>query len=114
MEALNLFEEIISNEIFRNSSIILFLNKTDLFLDKIKICPINSIPAFADYDGKMIDPKDGADYFKSKFYSKNKNPDKIKIYTHLTCATDTQNVSKVLQDCKDIILRESVSKTWNA
>ena len=108
------FEEILGNELFCNSSIILFLNKTDLFTDKIKIIPINQIPAFSDYNGKANDAKDGADYFKAKFFSKNKNPDKIKIYTHLTCATDSENVSKVLEDVKDIVLRESVTRTWAA
>lgn len=83
-------------------------------MEKIKISPINNVPAFSDYTGKRGDPKDGADYFKSKFYEKNKNSENMKIYTHLTCATDTENISKVLEDCKDIVLRASMTKSWSS
>lgn len=36
-EALNLFEEICNSKWFENTSIILFLNKEDLFRDKIAV-----------------------------------------------------------------------------
>jgi len=40
-EALNLFENICNSRWFRDTSIILFLNKSDLFMDKIKKSSIN-------------------------------------------------------------------------
>ena len=40
---------------FENTDIMLFLNKKDLFKNKVKISDIANIPHFADYDGP---PKD--------------------------------------------------------
>ena len=115
VESLNLFEEICNNRYFVKSSMILFLNKMDLFADKIKKVDIKSIEAFSDYQGKAGDVKDGSDYFIKKFIEKNKKPKTRKVYTHLTCATDTQKVSVVLDACKDIILNECInSKSWLA
>ena len=107
---MDLFEEICSNVFFAKSSLILFLNKVDLFQEKIKQKNIRDYPAFADYAGKDGDFKAGADYFTSKFISKNKAPDRM-IYPHLTCATDTKNVRIVFDACKDIILRENLKSS---
>ena len=91
---------------------ILFLNKIDLFAEKVKTTNIRSIPAFSDYNGKDNDVREGADYFKKKFMDKNSQPDTRTIYTHLTCATDTKNVKVVFDACKDIILRENMDAGW--
>ena len=48
-EALSLFCEIANSRFFQNSAIILFLNKRDLFEEKIKFSNITS--AFPDYQG---------------------------------------------------------------
>ena len=52
VEALELFEEICENKVFSDAgiSVILFLNKRDLFREKI-VCDIAATPAFADYAG---------------------------------------------------------------
>jgi GTPase SAR1 family protein len=106
VEALELFEEICNNKFFGDSSMILFLNKKDLFEEKIKIYDIKASPAFSDYEGGM-DYKNGCDYFTKRFMMLNKNPDKT-IYSHVTCATDTKNVQVVMDSCKDIILRQNM------
>jgi hypothetical protein len=106
-----LFEEICNNKYFVKSSIILFLNKVDLFEKKIKRTRINSIPVFSDYTGKSGDVKDGVNYFKNKFLEKNTNPDKS-IYVHETCATDTKNVFTVFEACRHIIVLENISELW--
>ena len=106
-EAVGLFQEICNNRYFTNSSMILFLNKRDLFEEKIKIVDIKARPAFTDFPGTLGDPeyyKLGVDYFLTKFCSVNENEDRI-IYHHITCATDSQNVQVVFNACKDIILR---------
>lgn len=59
MEALDLFEDICSNTFFVKSSLILFLNKKDLFEEKIKSKNIRDYPSFADYDGKDADYEAG-------------------------------------------------------
>src|SRR3954470_9197898 len=49
VEALNLFEEICNSRWFRETSMILFLNKRDLFAEKIARVPLNQY--FEEYTG---------------------------------------------------------------
>lgn len=107
-EALNLFEDVCNNSYFANSSMILFLNKRDLFADKIKVKNIRDYPMFSDYTGPDGDYNAGIQYFLDKFLDRNKAGAKRKIYNHVTCATDTRNVRVVFNACKDIILRENL------
>lgn len=58
---------------FESTSILLFLNKRDLFTTKIAKVGIASQPAFADYDGKPNDFEDGVRYFEEKFTSQSTN-----------------------------------------
>jgi len=110
VEALELFEDICNNAFFVKSSMILFLNKIDLFESKIKTKNIRDSPQFADYKGPDGDMKAGAEYFLGKFNACNKNPERM-IYSHMTCATDTKNVKVVFNACKDIILRQNLQST---
>ena len=49
-EALRLFNSILNNKWFLDTSVILFLNKKDLFQDKIKEKPLAE--CFSDYRGE--------------------------------------------------------------
>lgn len=105
VEALDLFEEICNLKWFQKTSIILFLNKRDLFAEKIKTSPLNKwFPAYTgsnSYDS-------ACQFMKEQFESKN-HQDKS-IYTHLCCATDTTNVQAVFNAVKDIIIRKSLEE----
>lgn len=103
-EALNLFEEICNSRWFKDTSMILFLNKRDLFAEKITNVPLTV--CFPDY-AMENSYEAGSQYIKEQFELKNRNPDK-QIYSHITCATDTDNVSKVFHSVKDIIIRNSL------
>lgn len=50
-ESLVLFESIINSRWFLRTSIILFLNKIDIFRHKIPLSPLNKY--FPDYNGKI-------------------------------------------------------------
>jgi len=106
VEALNLFEEICNSRWFHETSMILFLNKRDLFAEKITRVPLTV--CFPEYDGKNS-YEEASEYLKGLFESKNHNPDKI-VYTHITCATDTDNVAAVFNAVKDIIIRQSLGQ----
>ena len=97
-EALELFGAICGNEWFANTSIILFLNKQDLFAAKIKQGGggIAKVPDFADYDGEPEDFDASVRYFIELFLDLNANPDKS-VYYHITCATDTSNIKFVMK-----------------
>jgi len=106
VEALNLFEEICNSRWFRETSMILFLNKRDLFSEKIK--KVSLTVCFPDYQGDDS-YESCAEFIQAQFESKNRNPDK-QVYTHLTCATDTTNVAAVFNAVKDIIIRKSLNE----
>jgi GTPase SAR1 family protein len=103
IESLNLFENICNSRWFRDTSIILFLNKSDIFKDKIKEVPLSVL--FTDYTGGG-DFEAGTSYIEQEFTKRNhfKKP----VYCHVTCATNTQNVSIVFNGVKDIVVREAL------
>jgi len=106
VEALNLFEEICNSRWFRDTAIILFLNKRDIFAEKcskvsLKVC----FPDY-EYDDSV---EAGIEFVTRKFESRNRHTDK-QVYTHITCATDTDNISKVFNAVKDIIIRKSLNE----
>jgi len=106
-EALNLFEETINSRWFVDTSIILFLNKRDLFEEKLKKVPLKTF--FPDFTGKNeFEP--AWTYFAKKFCGKSADPNK-QIYTHVTCATDDQNVMYVFNSVKDTVVRKGLIKS---
>jgi hypothetical protein len=106
VEALNLFEEICNSRWFRETSMILFLNKRDLFAEKIVQVPLTV--CFPDYTGANTF-EEASTFLQEQFEQRNRNPDK-QIYTHITCATDTNNVAAVFNAVKDIIIRKSLNE----
>jgi guanine nucleotide-binding protein G(i) subunit alpha len=106
VEALTLFEEICNTRWFHRTSMILFLNKRDLFADKIRNVPLTV--CFPEYDGENT-YEAGAEFLKNQFEAKNHIDEKT-VYTHITCATDTDNVQAVFNAVKDIIIRQSLNE----
>jgi GTPase SAR1 family protein len=106
-ESLNLFEEIVNNKWFFKTDVILFLNKSDLFQEKIKTTPLNV--CFSEYTTDP-DPEAGTEFIKKQFVRRNKNPDRM-IYPHSTTATDTNNITVVFKAVKGIILHNALSRS---
>ncbi|KAG4087164.1 trimeric G-protein alpha o subunit [Neocallimastix lanati (nom. inval.)] len=100
-DALSLFQTIIQLPQFTDTSLMLFLSKTDLFKKKIKVSPIENY--FPDYTGGT-DYSKAITYFGSKFIALNKNKDK-QIYTHLTWATDTKSMKVVFAVVTETVRR---------
>ena len=57
-----------SSRWFRKTSIILFLNKSDLYEEKLKIKPITVCPEFEDYDGPADDFDTTTEYITERFH----------------------------------------------
>ncbi|OZJ06455.1 Guanine nucleotide-binding protein subunit alpha [Bifiguratus adelaidae] len=103
-EALTLFDSICNSRWFTKTSIILFLNKVDLFREKLSTSPMHLY--FPDYDGG--DNFDAAsDYILNRFVSLNQS-DVKQIYTHFTCATDTNQIKFVMAAVNDIIIQSNL------
>ncbi|GAB1293477.1 Guanine nucleotide-binding protein G(o) subunit alpha [Apodemus speciosus] len=103
-ESLMLFDSICNNKFFIDTSIILFLNKKDLFGEKIKKSPLTI--CFPEYPGSNT-YEDAAAYIQTQFESKNRSPNK-EIYCHMTCATDTNNIQVVFDAVTDIIIANNL------
>eukprot|EP01120_Amphizonella_sp_Union-15-10_P006306 TRINITY_DN2000_c0_g2_i1.p1 TRINITY_DN2000_c0_g2~~TRINITY_DN2000_c0_g2_i1.p1 ORF type:complete len:352 (-),score=55.30 TRINITY_DN2000_c0_g2_i1:77-1132(-) len=104
-ESLKLFEEICNSKWFNTVSIILFLNKSDLFKEKIRRVDLKV--TFPDYTGGNNFDK-ATKFIEDKFSALNANSSQKEIYTHVTCATDTENITFVFNAVKNIILRKAL------
>jgi GTPase SAR1 family protein len=104
-ESMKLFEEICNSKWFGEVDIILFLNKYDLFREKIQVSDMKQ--AFPDYDGG-IDIKKAREFVVNKYLSLN-HCDTKKIYHHITTATNTSNIKDVFSDVTNIIISKSIT-----
>jgi len=105
-EALKLFKDICNTKWFIDTSILLFLNKKDLFAKKIETVPLSV--CFPDYRGGNSFGET-TQYIQDQFLAQNENPKKL-IYPHQTCATDTDNINIVFKAVQDIILNKLLDK----
>lgn len=101
-ESKALFRTIITYPWFQNSSVILFLNKKDLLEEKIMHSHL--VDYFPEFDGPQRDAQAAREFILRMFVDLNPDSDKI-IYSHFTCATDTENIRFVFAAVKDTILQ---------
>ena len=101
-ESVSLFTTICGLPWFQRASMLLFLNKKDVFDDKIRYSSLKE--HFPSYKG-------GPDKFKAlSFISQlfdNKLTPEREIYRHFTCAKDTQNINVVFDDITDMIVQSN-------
>ncbi|VDN58892.1 unnamed protein product [Dracunculus medinensis] len=107
IESMQLFSSICNSTWFLATAMILFLNKKDLFSEKIQ--RVNITTAFPDYEGGQ-NYDEAISYIKLKFSELNQNPDKKTIYMHETCATDTNQVQLVITSVIDTIIQKNLQK----
>ena len=106
MESLNLFNQIVNSKWFSQSSTILFLNKTDIFEEKIKHTPLKEF--VPDYEGpNEFEPAAG--FIRDKFLELNKG--KVPVYPYYTCATDTKQIEYVFAVVRETILSKALKET---
>jgi len=103
-EAYNIFTEICNSRFFTHTDIILFLNKRDLFEKKIATTDLSV--CFPTYKGgKNYDS--GIEFLKEHFRGCNKEPTRT-IFTHVTCATDTDNIRFVFHAVKTSVFLKNM------
>jgi len=105
-ESLELFEEICNSKWFIKTAIILFMNKYDLFKEKIVNVDLKVL--FEEYEGGCNE-KAALEYIQDKFVGLNRNSNK-KLFSHITCATDTQQVKVVFDAAKEIIISQNLER----
>ena len=105
VESMKLFDSICNSKWFLKTSIMLFLNKKDLFADKINTSPLTI--CFPEYTGANTEQEAG-EFIRMQFMNlKSQKADK-EIYTHFTCATDTGNIQVVFDMATDIIIKDNL------
>lgn len=105
VESMNIFETIVNNKLFLNVSIILFLNKTDLLVEKIRTVDIRK--NFPEFRGDPRRLEDVQAFLVQSFSRKRRNRGKP-LFHHFTTAVDTENIRFVFHAVKDTILQENL------
>lgn len=112
-ESLGLFQKIAENKFFLNTCVILFLNKKDLLQQKLQR-GVNFQDYFPEFDPD--DFEDKPDYPKEAEYMMNLYTEKVEdlfhedrpLYSHVTCATDTNNVKIIWNVVRNTILENAM------
>ena len=124
-ESIDLFQQIVNSKWFNKpdeeTDFILFLNKKDLFLDKISdkdgkkgkvVKDYLKVPESMAQHAELLEGNDEAklhEYFKNWFMSQKKNK-KQTVYTHVTTATDTNNITVVFNAIVNMILEKNMKE----
>jgi GTPase SAR1 family protein len=103
-ESLRLFGEVTASTFFTPASWILFLNKSDLFLEKIKRKPLSKyFPDFAEADDS--DSTKCCDFIRKKYEAVFRGS---KLYPYVTCAIDTENCRRVFTAVRDSVITNAL------
>jgi len=108
-ESLLLFDEICNSLWFKSTSFILFLNKSDLF--KEKIARKDLACCFPEYTGGCNFDA-GYEFIRKKFLDQNVSPQQHVIYVHMTCATDTTNIRTVFTAVRETLLKKILNELF--
>lgn len=109
-ESLALFELINNYPWFKESSVILFLNKTDLFDEKIQKSYLGDY--FSAFTGEKGNKEAAKQFILEMFQSVSPDSDNRRIFPHFTQATDTENIKRVFQDVREHVLEQNL-KDYN-
>ena len=104
-EALHVFKDAVTNPAFENSAIILFLNKDDLFREKLNRVPLSV--CFSEYSGSTYES--AAEFIRNRFSAEV--PDKITPYIFFTCATDSDKTRHLFNAVRDAVVRKNLAAT---
>jgi len=105
-EALDLLRSMCNDKKYKplkNAKYIIFLNKRDLFQEKLKIVPF----LYKDQFGPSQDYEEIIKWIRHEITTFDINR---QFYFNVTCATDTDDVDRVFQCCHDIVLRNAISR----
>ncbi|XP_037074390.1 guanine nucleotide-binding protein subunit alpha homolog [Pollicipes pollicipes] len=107
LEARNVFDTIVNSRIFRETSVILFLNKTDLLLEQVQR-PDNDVAAhFPEFQGDSHKLEDVQSFLLQMFVDVRREH-KLPLFHHFTTAIDTENIKVVFNAVRDTILQRNL------
>jgi guanine nucleotide-binding protein subunit alpha-12 len=92
---------------FKSTSVILFLNKTDLLRDKVVKRKSNIKDFFPEFEGDPWSLPDVQKFQMGMLLARSRFPDR-RIFYHFTTAVDTENIMVVFTAVKDTILGKNL------
>lgn len=107
-ESLAVFRSLINSCWFKSTTIVIFMNKIDLLEKKIKQSNVKD--TFADFTGDPHCSVDVIEFIKQKYLKCDKQENR-RIFSFPTCATDTDNISRVSRVCFDSVLNRHLAMT---
>ncbi|CDK28175.1 unnamed protein product [Kuraishia capsulata CBS 1993] len=102
-ESLNLFDSVVNSMWFRRTSVVLFLNKIDVLVEKLPHSPLEA--HFPDYAGGN-DVNKAVKYILWRF--KQLNRMNLNIMPYVTQATDTSNIKLAFAVVKETIIHNAL------
>ncbi|ORY76578.1 putative guanine nucleotide-binding protein alpha-1 subunit [Leucosporidium creatinivorum] len=102
-EALLVFDSVANSRWFGKSTLVLFLNKIDLFKEKLPKASLRL--AFPGFQGNEASYEDASGFMKHQFKQLYRGSS---LYTHFTCACDTSQMNFTLSAVQDTITRETL------
>ncbi|GMR45774.1 hypothetical protein PMAYCL1PPCAC_15969, partial [Pristionchus mayeri] len=107
-DSVQLFGDMLRNEFLITAAFILFLNKKDLFLNKLSTHPLRKY--VNGYKGQ--NDNDACAFMKDYFLKRKSTKDRDRsIYAHFCTATDTKNIEFVFKAACEIALTKNLLKT---
>lgn len=116
-ESLDVFRDLCDSPFFSETNIILFLNKADIFKEKIKSIPLDN--CFRSFQGPKHDYDSAIKYISKRFITtheriaqRNTAVDALppKVYPYTTVATATENMSHIINSVQSIFLRKAMEQ----
>ncbi|TFY67101.1 hypothetical protein EVJ58_g1830 [Rhodofomes roseus] len=104
-----LWKTIVSNPLLAKTSIVLFLNKVDIFKAKLE-AGIKLSKYIVSYGNRTNDFDSTSIYLKRKFAQihKERSPEPRMFYCHFTTVTDTKSTQHILADVQDTVVVRSL------
>ncbi|KAI8869627.1 G protein alpha subunit [Ramicandelaber brevisporus] len=104
-DSLYLFDIIIRSRWLMAASVILFLNKIDIFKRKIMISPLTA--CFPEYNGGAS-VENGVDFISHQFVTICERNNNRQVYSHITEATNTSSIALVFAAVKETLLQNAL------
>lgn len=109
-DSVNLWTSIVSNELLKRTTLILFLNKIDILKAKLA-SGIKLADYVVSYGNRPNEFEHVAGYLRKKFGAilKEKSPISRTFYCHLTAVTDTHSTKYIISNIKDLLMRRNLA-----
>ncbi|KAF8633628.1 hypothetical protein AX15_001317 [Amanita polypyramis BW_CC] len=108
-DSILLWKSVVSNSLLKHTEIVLFLNKVDIMKAKLE-AGIKFGNFVISYGNRPNDLEHASSYLKKKFAALHKqySPRARTFYCHLTTVTDVRSTQRILENVKDMVVRQNL------